>query len=262
MKTIHVKFDELTTMASEQNCLEHNTNFFNFEDSSTESNQTPSKEDLDDLFGPLYEEYHETRQPEVSTNSASPTTLNNKDIPSTSTTIIDDNDAPQIVSTSEEPTSPISNDLADESIQEDNDPLNMHEFYQLQRSTDKWKKAHPLEQVIGDPTKPVMTRSRPNTDAEIYMYALTVSTTEPKNIKEAMQDHSWIESMQDELYQFERLKVWELVERPTRRNIIGVKWLWKNKTDAENTIIRNKSRLVAKGYRQEEGTDSRNRLLY
>ncbi|GJX77104.1 retrovirus-related pol polyprotein from transposon TNT 1-94 [Tanacetum coccineum] len=61
--------------------------------------------------------------------------------------------------------------------------------------------------------------------------------------------------MQDELNQFKRLDVWELVERPVSRNIIAVKWLWKNKTDAKNTIIQNKSRLVAKGYGQEKGID-------
>ncbi|GKD58757.1 retrovirus-related pol polyprotein from transposon TNT 1-94 [Tanacetum coccineum] len=72
-----------------------------------------------------------------------------------------------------------------------------------------------------------MTRQRLHTDSEVCMYALTVSTFEPKNIKEAMADHSWIESMQDELNQFERLQVWEL----------------------------NKTRLVAKGYKQEEGID-------
>ncbi|GJX77192.1 gag-pol polyprotein [Tanacetum coccineum] len=66
-----------------------------------------------------------------------------------------------------------------------------------------------------------MTRSRLNTDAEVCMYALTVSTTEPKNIKETMQDHRWIDSMQDELHQFERLNVWELVARPAGTNIIG-----------------------------------------
>ncbi|GKB86801.1 retrovirus-related pol polyprotein from transposon TNT 1-94 [Tanacetum coccineum] len=68
-----------------------------------------------------------------------------------------------------------------------------------------------------------------------------------------MLDHNWIESMQDELNQFQRLDVWELVECPIGRNIIVVKWIWKNKTDAKNTVIRNKSRLVAKGYGQEEG---------
>ncbi|GJY22252.1 ribonuclease H-like domain-containing protein [Tanacetum coccineum] len=87
------------------------------------------------------------------------------------------------------------------------------------------------------------------------MFALTVSTIEPKNIKEAMSDHNWIESMQDELHQFERLDVWELVPRPDGKNIITVKWPWKNKSDAENIAIQNKSRLVTKGYKQEEGID-------
>ncbi|GKE11869.1 retrovirus-related pol polyprotein from transposon TNT 1-94 [Tanacetum coccineum] len=100
-----------------------------------------------------------------------------------------------------------------------------------------------------------MTRRRLHTHVEMCMYMLTVSTTEPTNIKEAMLDHGWIESIQDELNQLKRFDVWELVERHVGKNIIAVKWLWKNKTDAENMIIRNKTRLVAKGYRQEEGID-------
>ncbi|GJS67794.1 hypothetical protein Tco_0682359 [Tanacetum coccineum] len=74
-----------------------------------------------------------------------------------------------------------------------------------------------------------MTRQWLHTNSEVCMYALTVSTIEPKNIKEAMADHSWIESMQDELNQFERLQVWELVPRPEGKNVIALKWLWKNK---------------------------------
>nr|GEX82057.1 retrovirus-related Pol polyprotein from transposon TNT 1-94 [Tanacetum cinerariifolium] len=61
--------------------------------------------------------------------------------------------------------------------------------------------------------------------------------------------------MQDELNQFKRLDVWELVPRPDRKNIIAIKWLWKNKSDVENIVIQNKSRLVAKGYKKEEGID-------
>nr|GEZ84075.1 retrovirus-related Pol polyprotein from transposon TNT 1-94 [Tanacetum cinerariifolium] len=76
-----------------------------------------------------------------------------------------------------------------------------------------------------------------------------------KNIKEAMADSAWIESMQEELHQFDRLDVWELVDRPLCTNFINLKWLWKNKRDEENTAIRNKSRLVAKGYAQKEGVD-------
>ncbi|GKD71366.1 retrovirus-related pol polyprotein from transposon TNT 1-94 [Tanacetum coccineum] len=61
--------------------------------------------------------------------------------------------------------------------------------------------------------------------------------------------------MQDELNQFEILQVWELVPRPEGKNVIDLKWLWKNKCDAENIVVQNKTRLVAKGYKQEEGID-------
>ncbi|GJS63103.1 retrovirus-related pol polyprotein from transposon TNT 1-94 [Tanacetum coccineum] len=97
------------------------------------------------------------------------------------------------------------------------------------------------------------TRRQLETDGEMCMFALTVSQTEPKNIKEAMADSAWIESMQEELYQFDRLDIWELVDRPLCKNVINLKWVWKNKRDEENTVIRNKSLLVAKGYAQKEG---------
>ncbi|GJT32497.1 retrovirus-related pol polyprotein from transposon TNT 1-94 [Tanacetum coccineum] len=97
--------------------------------------------------------------------------------------------------------------------------------------------------------------SLPQTDPEMCMFALTVSIVEPKNIKEAMADSAWIEAMQDELHQFDRLKVWELVDKPFGKMIIKLKWLWKNKKDEDQTVIRNKARLVAKGYAQEEGID-------
>nr|GFC41297.1 Gag-Pol polyprotein [Tanacetum cinerariifolium] len=117
-------------------------------------------------------------------------------------------------------------------------------------ASSRWTKDHPLEQVIGNPSQSVRTRRQLESDAEMCMFALTVSRTEPKNIKEAMADSAWIESMQEELHQFDRLDVWELVDRPLSTNVINLKWLWKNKCDEENTVIRNKSRLVAKGYAQ------------
>nr|GEY56039.1 hypothetical protein [Tanacetum cinerariifolium] len=73
---------------------------------------------------------------------------------------------------------------------------------------------HPLEQVIGNPSQSVRTRRQLESDGEICMFALTVSQTEPKNIKEAMADSAWIESMQKELHQFDGVDVWELVDRP------------------------------------------------
>ncbi|GJV79599.1 retrovirus-related pol polyprotein from transposon TNT 1-94 [Tanacetum coccineum] len=94
------------------------------------------------------------------------------------------------------------------------------------------------------------------------MFALTVSIVEPKNIKEAMADSAWIEAMQDELHQFDRLKVWELVDKPFGKMIIKLKWLWKNKKDEDQTVIRNKARLVTKGYAQEEGIDFEESFLH
>nr|GFB28549.1 Gag-Pol polyprotein [Tanacetum cinerariifolium] len=93
----------------------------------------------------------------------------------------------------------------------------------------RWTKDHPLEQVIGNPSQSVRTRRQLESDAEMCMFALTVSRTEPKNIKEAMADSAWIESMLEELHQFDRLDVWELVDRPLCTNVINLKWLWKNK---------------------------------
>nr|GEX61171.1 hypothetical protein [Tanacetum cinerariifolium] len=108
------------------------------------------------------------------------------------------------------------------------DSSNMHTFYQRYPSKHRWTKDHPLEQVIRKPSQSVRTRCQLESDAEMCMFALTVSQTEPKNINEAMADSAWIESMQEELHQFDRL---------------------------DNTVIRNKSRLVAKGYAQKEGVD-------
>ncbi|GJZ81453.1 putative ribonuclease H-like domain-containing protein [Tanacetum coccineum] len=79
------------------------------------------------------------------------------------------------------------------------------------------------------------TRRQLETDGQMCMFALTVSQTEPKNIKESMSDSAWIEAMQEELHQFDRLD--------------------KNKRDEENIVIRNKARLVAKRYGQKEGID-------
>ncbi|GJS92885.1 putative ribonuclease H-like domain-containing protein [Tanacetum coccineum] len=282
METIHVKFDELTAMASEHDCLEPDLQRFNNPNSSDDLMNTPSKEDLDNLFGPMFEDYFEQKSSDTTINSAAQPTHDQEDSPSTSSIIVDTHEAPHVVTTSDEQNSPIALQESDEFNQEASadfdgntqfvpydslnheeiessttnlEPSNVQNFHQVQPSTHIWTKDHPLDQVIGDPSKPVMTRQRLHTDSEVCMYALTVSTIEPKNIKEAMADHSWIESMQDELNQFERLQVWELVPRPGGKNVIALKWLWKNKCDAENIVVRNKSRLVAKGYKQEEGID-------
>nr|GEZ42250.1 retrovirus-related Pol polyprotein from transposon TNT 1-94 [Tanacetum cinerariifolium] len=70
-----------------------------------------------------------------------------------------------------------------------------------------------------------------------------------------MADCAWIEAMQEELHQLDILQVWKLVDKPFGKIVIRLKWLWKNKKDEDQTVIRNKERLVAKGYAQEEGTN-------
>ncbi|GJW16035.1 retrovirus-related pol polyprotein from transposon TNT 1-94 [Tanacetum coccineum] len=249
-------------MASEHDCLEPDLQRFNNPNSSDDLMNTPSKEDLDNLFGPMFEDYFEQKSSDTTINSAAQPTHDQEDLPSTSSIIVDTHEAPPVVTTSDEQTSPISLQESDEVNQEDSadfdgntqfvpydslnheeikssttnlEPSNVQNFHQVQPSTHIWTKDHPLDQVIGDPSKPVMTRQRLHTDSEVCMYALTVSTFEPKNIKEAMADHSWIESMQDELNQFERLQVWELVPRPEGKNVIALKWLWENSAKRQKT---------------------------
>ncbi|GJZ09788.1 integrase, catalytic region, zinc finger, CCHC-type containing protein [Tanacetum coccineum] len=194
-------FSRLPEFLKAEDSLEPVCQRFINDDSSAESMNTPSKEDLDNLFEPMYEEYFQKRSSELSINSAA-------------------QQAHLIVSTSKEQTSSISLNNADEFNQEDSadfdgntvfipydapnfeeaksttialDPSNMHKFHQVQPSTHIWTKAHPSEQ--------------------------------------------------------------ELVPKPDGKNIIAVKWIWKNKSDADNIVIQNKSHLVAKGYKQEEVFD-------
>ncbi|GKA37266.1 retrovirus-related pol polyprotein from transposon TNT 1-94 [Tanacetum coccineum] len=119
METINVKFDELTAMASEHDCLEPELQRFINHNSSAEEMNTPSKEDLDNLFGPMFEEYFEKTFSDTPINSAAQPTQIHEDSPSTSSIIIDEHEAPPIVTTSDEQTSPISLIEADEFNQED-----------------------------------------------------------------------------------------------------------------------------------------------
>ncbi|WJX56460.1 hypothetical protein P8452_42120 [Trifolium repens] len=113
------------------------------------------------------------------------------------------------------------------------------------------QKNHPIELVIWNPEQGITTR-RTN---DVVANSCFVSLFEPKNVKEALTDEAWIEAMQEELNQFERSEVWDLVPRPEDVNVIGTKWVYKNKSDENGTVTRNKARLVAQGYTQIEGLD-------
>ena len=78
---------------------------------------------------------------------------------------------------------------------------------------------------------------------------------EPTKVDEALTDDGWILAMQDKLNQFKMNDVWDLVPKPEHKNIIGTKWVFRNKLNEQGEVIRNKARLVAQGYSQQEGID-------
>ncbi|GJX45293.1 putative ribonuclease H-like domain-containing protein [Tanacetum coccineum] len=134
---------------------------------------------------------------------------------------------------------------------------------------------HPKDQIIGDPKSAVQTRgmSKKNSgehamisyiqkqkrtnhkDFQNCLFACFLSQQEPTKIAQALDDESWVEAMQEELLQFKIQKVWTLVDLPYGKKAIGTKWVYRNKKDERGIVVRNKARLVAQGYKQEEGID-------
>nr|GEW36069.1 hypothetical protein [Tanacetum cinerariifolium] len=240
--------------------------------SSSTDAHVPSQQELDLLFGPLYDEFFTAGTSSVNKSSSPTNNSNQQDTqpttniqytlaPSTPTYVHaeenNDNQAKEEHLQDDEFTNPFCTPVHEvvESSSHNIGNSNVPTFNQQQVSEYRWTKDNPLEQVRGNPSKPVQTRRQLATDPEMCMFALTMSTAEPKNIKEAMADSAWIEAMQEELYQFDRLQVWELIEKPLGKTVIRLKWLWKNKKDEDQTVIRNKTRLASKGYAQEEGID-------
>ncbi|GJR40250.1 putative ribonuclease H-like domain-containing protein, partial [Tanacetum coccineum] len=130
-------------------------------------------------------------------------------------------------------------------------------------------KDYPLDQVIGDFQSATQTRKmiknleeygfvstiqqRTNhKDLQNCLFACFLSQEEPEKVIHALKDLSWIEAMQEELLQFKLEKVWTLVDLPNRKRAIGSKWVFRNKKDEKGIVIRNKARLIAQGYTQEE----------
>ncbi|GKA97979.1 retrovirus-related pol polyprotein from transposon TNT 1-94 [Tanacetum coccineum] len=197
VESIHINFDEIKEMMSDHNSSDLAPQHQEIQNVVPPAEKTgSSQEGLELLFSPLLEEYYNPTHGHAEENNNDQAKENNN------------NHAPNA------------------SFQED-------EFINL-FCTRVQEIDHPLEQVRRNSTMPVQTRRQLAIYPEMCMFALTMSIVEPKNIKEAMADLAWIEAMQEELHQFDRLK---------------------NKKDEDQTVIRNKSRLVAKGYAQEEGID-------
>ncbi|KAA0059174.1 F5J5.1 [Cucumis melo var. makuwa] len=123
------------------------------------------------------------------------------------------------------------------------------------------KKNHPSSSMIGDPSAGITTRRKEKVDYTKMIADLCyVSAIEPTSFENTLKDEYWINAMQEELLQFKHNNVWTLVPKPDEANIIGTKWIFKNKTDESGSVIRNKARLVAQdvtsvflnGYLNEE----------
>nr|GEV29781.1 hypothetical protein [Tanacetum cinerariifolium] len=167
-------------------------------------------------------------------------------LPSTTTV---DQDAP---STSNSQTTPETQyPIIPNDVKEDNHDLDIAHM----NNDPKWTKDHPLENIISQLARPVSTRLQLHEQALFCYYDAFLTSVEPKTYKDALTQSCWIEAIQEELNEFERLRVWELVPRPDKVMVITLKWIYKVKLDELGGIPRNKARLVARCYRQEEGID-------
>nr|GEV07399.1 hypothetical protein [Tanacetum cinerariifolium] len=119
----------------------------------------------------------------------------------------------------------------------------------------KWTKDHPLENMIGNPSGPVSTIKQLKNDAMWCYFDAFLTSVEPKNFKQAIFEPSWIDAMQEEIHEFKRLEVWELVHCLDKVTLIKQKWIFKVKTYEFSDVLKNKARLVAQGFRQKVGFD-------
>nr|GFB46102.1 Gag-Pol polyprotein [Tanacetum cinerariifolium] len=213
---------------------------------STITTQQPSEGELDLLFEAMYADYiggqssatartvSPAQEPQVRQSSSASTTIaDTAQIPTNSSSLatsipVTPQDVDELNPNAMVNGNTFVNRFANSSTSattssshQNVDPSNMRMFYQPYPHEFQWTKDHPLEQ----------------------------------NVKEAMTDPAWIDSMQEELLQFKRLDVWVLVPAPDNISSLMLKWLFKNKHDEEQTVIRNKSRLGVRGYRQEERID-------
>nr|GEV35916.1 retrovirus-related Pol polyprotein from transposon TNT 1-94 [Tanacetum cinerariifolium] len=130
----------------------------------------------------------------------------------------------------------LENNIEDETLEND-------EIVNIKESRN-----HPLENVIGNLNQITLGSQAQN---QINFFCF-ISTMEPKNVNEALGDESWIVAMQEELNQFIANDVWDLVPQPRNMTIIGTKWVFRNKLDKNGIVSKNKARLVAQGYNQQD----------
>ncbi|GKB61185.1 retrovirus-related pol polyprotein from transposon TNT 1-94 [Tanacetum coccineum] len=230
----------------------------------------PPRDDWDRLFQTMFDEYYKPltiavspvpipAAPRAVDLADSPVSTSiDQDAPSTSIPSTQDQEHSLIISQGFEE-SPKTPHFHDDPLHEDStsqgSSSNVRPIHTPFESLGRWTKDHPIENVIGDPSRSVSTRKQLQTDAMWCYFDAFLTSVKPKNFKQAMTEPSWIDAMQEEIHEFERLQVWELVPCPDKVMLIKLKWIYKVKTDEFGGVLKNKARLVAQGFRQEEGID-------
>ncbi|GKE37140.1 putative ribonuclease H-like domain-containing protein, partial [Tanacetum coccineum] len=230
----------------------------------------PTNKELEILFQPMFDGYMEPPRVErpVSPAPSVSVPINSAGTPS-STTIDQDAPSPSHSPSSSALQSPCLHKgvASDSTIMENNPfaPVDNHPFInvfapepsseasssgdlssaespyvsQTLHHLGKWSKDHPLDNIIGNPSRPVSTRKQLATDALWRFYNSVLSKVEPKNFKSAITEDFWFQAMQDEIHEFDRLHVWELVPQPDCVMIIALKWIYKVKLDEYGDVLKN-----------------------
>jgi hypothetical protein len=134
---------------------------------------------------------------------------------------------------------------------DDDEPIQRQPIFPHPRVHQSTQRDHPVDNILRSIRRGVTTRSCLVNFCACYSF---VSSLEPLKVEDALGDADWVIAMQEELNNFTRNEVWELVPTP-KQNVIGTKWVFRNKQDEHGIVTRNKARLFAKGFTQIEGLD-------
>nr|GEW07384.1 hypothetical protein [Tanacetum cinerariifolium] len=249
IKTIHVDFDELTAMAFKQSSSGPALHEMTPATISSGLVSKPTSSTPVDPPAPtVIALIAEVIAPETTESTGSPfSTTVDQDAPSpikTQTTsktkspvipndVEEDNIDIEVAHMGNDPFfgMPILEVASDQSSSIDSIHIIVHPDHQISQHNSKGTKDHPLENIIGQLARPVSTRLQLHEQALLCYYDAFLTSVKPKTYKDALTQSCWIEAMQEELNEFERLEVWELVPRPDKVMVITLKWIYKVKLD-------------------------------
>ncbi|GJU74894.1 retrovirus-related pol polyprotein from transposon TNT 1-94 [Tanacetum coccineum] len=235
----------------------------------------PSRGDWDLLFQPLFDELltpppsidypapkvvsliHEVEAPVLAVSTSLPSSTNvDQDAPSPSNSQTTPKTQPLVIPNDVEEdnhdieVAHMDNDPyfgilipevpSDQSSSSDSIHTIVHPDHQISEHNSKWTKDHPLENIIDELARPVSTRLQLHEQSLFCYYDAFLTAVEPKTYKDALTQFGWIEAMQEELNEFERLGFWELVPPPDKVMVITLKWIYKVKLDELGGILKNK----------------------